>query len=162
MAAPASAATVPQGARGGAAGTEPEVRRFTQLRGEFVLAQPKNAISSALAHASGVGCFTMSVNGRAADVAERNRSFMDPGWANIPTARMLYRQYDVRALIRDGTNVVGARLGQCKYGYQGSFCAGAHGSLAKCRAFRLHMLIAFGQPSMEHGSSTEPRFARGQ
>ena len=116
---------------------------FTQLRGNFALAQPPSAISSALAHASGVGCFTMSVNGLAADATANNASYMDPGWANVPSVRMLYRQYDVSSLLRSGTNVIGARLGQCKYGYQGSFCAGAHGSLATCRAFRMLLIVTY-------------------
>lgn len=120
---------------------------FTQMRGSFTLEQPRRAVVSALAHASGVGCFAMSLNGRAADAAEANTSYMNPGWANIPTVRMLYRQFDVHSLLLDGPNVVGARLGQCKYGYQGSFCTGAHGSLAACRAFTLHLSIRYDDGS---------------
>ena len=74
-------------------------------------------------------------------------SFMDPGWSNIPAVRMLYRQYDVAALLRDGANVLGARLGQCKYGYQGSFCEGARGSTATCRAFSMNLVIRYADGS---------------
>ena len=104
---------------------------FTQLRGDFTLAQPVQQISTALAHAAGVGCFALSINGRAADASAKNASYMNPGWANLPTVRTLYRTFDASALLRDGANVLGARLGQCKYGYEGAFCAGAHGSLPR-------------------------------
>ena len=103
---------------------------FTQLRGDFTLAQPPSSMVSALAHASGVGCFALTVNGAAADAADANRSYMNPGWANVPTVRMLYQQFDISSLLRKGPNVLGVRLGQCKYGYQGAFCSGAHGSTA--------------------------------
>jgi hypothetical protein len=120
---------------------------FTQLRGDFALNQPTKAVASAFAHASGVGCFALTVNGRPASSAEANASYMDPGWSNVPTVRMLYRQYDVSSLLQDGGNVLGARLGQCKYGYQGSFCAGAHGSTATCRAFSMNLVIRYADGS---------------
>ena len=50
--------------------------------------------------------------GRAADAAEANASYMNPGWANVPTVRTLYRQFDVGSLLLDGANVIGVRLGQ--------------------------------------------------
>ena len=116
---------------------------FTQLRGEFPLTQPRLAVVTALAHAAGVGCFALTVNGRRADAIERNASFMNPGWANVPTVRTLYRQFDISALLLDGINVLGIRLGQCKFGYQDSFCEGAHGALATCRAFSLDLRLRY-------------------
>jgi hypothetical protein len=40
---------------------------FTQLRGDFALLQPLANVPTALAHATGVGCFAMSVNDKNAD-----------------------------------------------------------------------------------------------
>ena len=58
------------------------------------------------------------LRGQPADSIDSNSSFMNPGWANVPTVRSLYRQFDVSTMIVAGTNVLGVRLGQCKYGYQ--------------------------------------------
>ena len=133
----------------------------TQLRGAFELRQPRSAVASALAHAAGVGCFALTLNGEPTLLAPgANRTYMDPGWANVPTVRSLYMQYDVASLLRDGANVLGARLGFCKYGYQGSFCTGAHGSLPACRAFNLHLVIVFKdgtQQTVASGSNSSSR-----
>jgi len=138
---------------------------FTQLRGDFRLAQPRSHVVSALAHATGVGCFALTVNGHAADASASNRSYMNPGWANIPTVRMLYRQFDVAGSLFEGENVLGARLGQCKFGYEGSFCSGAHGSLSACRAFNLQLTIVFQDGTQQvvasHASSAAPTAVHG-
>ena len=47
-------------------------------------------------------------------------------------------------LLRAGAaNAVGFRLGMCKYGYLGSFCDGAHGATAACRAAVLQLNVKF-------------------
>ena len=53
-----------------------------QLRGDFAFLQPLANVSTALAHATGVGCFAMSVNDKNADVA-LSISCMNPGWSNF-------------------------------------------------------------------------------
>ena len=137
---------------------------YTQLRGDFLLAQPRANVVSALAHATGVGCFALTANGHAADANASNASYMNPGWANVPTVRMLYRQFDVTGSLLDGENVLGVRLGQCKYGYQGSFCSGAHGSLSACRAFNLMLTITFQDGTQQviasHASTASSRTSR--
>lgn len=111
---------------------------FTQLQGQFQLDQPANAVEQATAFASGVGCFSLTVNTKPV-----SSSVLDPGFNYVPSVRMLYRSYNVTTLIADGNNTVGAKLGFCKYGYQGSFCEGAHGSLATCRSLNAFILIRF-------------------
>ena len=71
----------------------------------------------------------------------------DPGWSNLPTVRTPYRAFDVTGLVRPGANVVAARLGFCKYGYQGAFCDGAGGATSACRGFVLQLVIKFGDGS---------------
>ena len=70
-------------------------------------------------------------------------SFMDPGWATLPTARVTYRAYDVTAHFKKATAPQQLRvsLGMCKYGYQGSFCVGAHAANGACKAFLLSLHI---------------------
>ena len=95
----------------------------------------------------------MSING----VHASNTTFMAPGWAFEPTVRVLYEAYDVTSLLRPAeTNVVGVRLGFCKYGYQNAFCDGAHGSLATCRAFILQLSVRYSDGSRGSFFSSAP------
>lgn len=80
----------------------------TAIRTGFVLEAKK--IASATAYASGAGCFALTVNG-----AKATEAFLEPSWANLPPARMLYRAYNVAALLQSGKeNALGIRLGMCK------------------------------------------------
>ena len=55
-------------------------------------------------------------------------SFMDPGWATLPTERVTYRAFDLTSQFASSAppRQLQVALGMCKYGYQGSFCVGAH------------------------------------
>eukprot|EP00041_Stephanoeca_diplocostata_P034486 m.1179680 g.1179680 ORF g.1179680 m.1179680 type:complete len:955 (+) comp24529_c0_seq57:140-3004(+) len=110
----------------------------TLLRGQFHL-PPEPLIRSASAFVSGVGCAELTVNGKKPD----NTSFLNPGWAVLPTVRNVYRAYDVATMLVPGNNVLGIRLGMCKYGYQGAFCEGAGGATAQCRGAVLRVQVHF-------------------
>jgi len=117
----------------------------TQLRGEFPLELSEGVqVASAIAYVSGVGCFSFSVNGQrlaGGGEGEPGGSFLDPGFSTVPTYRLLYRAFDVTTLLRKGSNVVGARLGQCKFGYLRTFCEGADAWKPACRAFVLQLNV---------------------
>ena len=69
--------------------------------------------------------------------------------------RMLYRAYDVSALLKPGApNAVGLRLGMCKYGYLGGFCDGAHGATAACKAAIVRISVKMEDGSVKNISST--------
>jgi len=87
----------------------------TQMRTTFTLPKGRGAIASATAYASGVGCFSLELNGAP------QSDFMDPGWAVLPSKRVLYRAYDVamHTLAAPAVNAIGVRLGMCKYGKTG-------------------------------------------
>ena len=40
--------------------------------------------------------------------------FLEPSWANVPMVRMLYRAYDVKALLHPAANGLGLRLGMVR------------------------------------------------
>jgi hypothetical protein len=128
----------------------------TALRGRFALPATRGAITTATAYVSGVGCVELTVNG----VKPNNSSFMNPGWANLPTVRNLYSAHDVTSVLvggsAGGVNVIGMRLGMCKYGYQGAFCAGAGGATATCRGAIMVISVHFadGGPPLNVTTST--------
>lgn len=110
------------------------------LRGQFhIPSQPAPAVRSASAFISGVGCAELTVNGIKPD----NSSFLNPGWAVLPTVRNVYRAYDVATMLVPGNNMLGIRLGMCKYGYQGAFCEGAGGATSQCRGAIVHVHVQF-------------------
>ena len=110
------------------------------------------AMVSATLLASGVGCFSLTINGQSVDTAYPT-SRMDPGFSTAPRARLLYRAYDVLPLLINGSSddrnkaaasfVVGARLGFCKYGFLYNECEGAHATHAKCRAISLQLTMTY-------------------
>ena len=114
------------------------ISQFTQARSNFTL-KPGTDIASATAYASGVGCYALSVNGQpAAD------SMMDPGWSTISPMRLLYRAYDVSALLRRGENGIGVRLGFCHYSYiDQAFCKGGHAMRGTCRGFVMCLSVKY-------------------
>ena len=85
-------------------------------------ARPKD-IANVTVFASGVGCFRVQIDGE--NVAS---SFLDPGWHTLPTMRIPYRAFDItRFFLRPKVpRNIEVSLGMCKYGYQNSFCKGAH------------------------------------
>ena len=107
------------------------------------LVHPSSAsarVVNATAFASGVGCFAMQIDDEAV-----SSSFMDPGWATLPTARVTYRAFDLTPRFASAAppRELRVSLGMCKYGYQGSFCVGAHGSNAACKAFLLSLQVTY-------------------
>jgi hypothetical protein len=120
----------------------------------------KNMISASLL-ASGIGCFSLTINGQNVDTAYPT-SRMDPGFSTAPRARLLYRAYDVLPLLNgsDGSGggsgnstaayfVIGVRLGFCKYGFLYNECEGAHAAHAKCRAISLQLTMSYADGSKQ-------------
>jgi len=133
----------------------------TMLRSSPFLARNNTMVSASLL-ASGVGCFSLTINGLNVDTAYPT-SRMDPGFSTAPRARLLYRAYDVLPLLdgSDGSNgssssdsnktaaffVIGVRLGFCKYGFLYNECEGAHATHAKCRAISLQLTMTYADGS---------------
>ena len=132
----------------------------TMLRSSPFSARNTTMVSASLL-ASGVGCFSLTINGANVDTAYPT-SRMDPGFSTAPRARLLYRAYDVLPLLdgSDGstsgtsstsktaaTFVVGVRLGFCKYGFLYNGCHGAHATHAKCRAISLQLTMTYADGS---------------
>ena len=74
---------------------------------------------------TGVGCYRAYVNGRALSAP------LAPGFGFAPSARALFDTFDLTAALRAGENVVGLRVGSCKWGAFGQYCTG---SAAQCNA----------------------------
>ena len=112
--------------------------------------------------ASGIGCFSLTINGLSVDTAYPT-SRMDPGFSTAPRARLLYRAYDVLQLLnssdgdgsggsgsnKTGSFVVGVSLGFCKYGFLYNECEGAHATHAKCRAISLQLTMKYADGSKQ-------------
>jgi len=65
----------------------------------------KGAAARARAYVSGLGCYRMSINGQRV-----GGDVFTPGWTHYPK-RVQYQTYDVTDLLREGTNALGAMLG---------------------------------------------------
>ena len=82
------------------------------------VAQPRSSsstvtVKSAVAYASGVGCFSMRIDGKLVST-----SYMDPGWHTLPTVRIPYRAYDVTDMLASSggaSSTLTVGLGMCKY-----------------------------------------------
>eukprot|EP01051_Picozoa_sp_SAG22_P004325 SAG22_NODE_229_length_14598_cov_13.257052_6_plen_980_part_00 len=123
----------------------------TQLRGTFSVPLGKT-VKRATAYASGIGVFQMTMNGK--NVSD---SFLDPGFSTVPSWRMLYRAFDVTALMAKGAgapNAVGVRLGQGKYGYLQSYCTPSDAFQPGCRAFLLSLSMEFSDGSRQNFTTT--------
>jgi hypothetical protein len=79
------------------------------LRRSFTLDKP---VRHAVLCLSGLGCYDLSVNGRAAAPA-----LMNPGWTDYART-VLYNTIEVTDLLRPGTNVLGVQLGGGMYDVQ--------------------------------------------
>ena len=89
-----------------------------QLRFSFQLSS--SSIERAVAYASGLGLYTLHINGKRVGGGV---DVLSPGWSTVPTVRVIANGYDVLTFLQEGENVVGMRLGQGKYGYVHEFCA---------------------------------------
>eukprot|EP01043_Picozoa_sp_COSAG02_P042899 COSAG02_NODE_3688_length_6381_cov_4.744349_1_plen_607_part_00 len=111
-------------------------------------------VVNATAFASGVGCFAIKIDNEAV-----SSSFMDPGWATLPTARVTYRAFDLtsRFASDDPPKQLRVSLGMCKYGYQGSFCTGAHAANGACKAFLFSLQVTYsdGTVAVVQSSATD-------
>ena len=84
-----------------------------------------------------LGCHEVFLNGQ-----KLGPSVLEPGFSTVPSTRLLYVTHDVGQLLRRGErNVVGVRLGSCKYGWMHTYCAAGP---AKCLGVKLQMLNAQG------------------
>jgi len=78
-------------------------------------------ITRAVAYASAQGVYTLHLNGARLGATE---AVLTPGWATVPTYRLAADAFDVTAALTAGAeNVLGLRLGQGKFGYNGEFCS---------------------------------------
>lgn len=110
------------------------------------LAPPSGAnVANVTVYASGVGCFSIRLDGEPI-----SSSYMDPGWGTLPTVRVTYRAFDVTRQWTRGSlsqtvfpKMLEVSLGMCKYGYQGSFCVGAHASTDVCKAFLMTLRVTY-------------------
>ena len=93
------------------------------LRGTVTL--DSTPVRRARLYATGVGCYQLFVNGELLSLE------LAPGFGHAPSARALFDTYDVGRYIQQGENVVGLRLGSCKWGAFGQYCSG---SAAQCNA----------------------------
>jgi hypothetical protein len=112
----------------------PWVGGFNQLRTEF---EPPTSSPVSLLVTS-LGCNEVFVNGE-----KVGSGLFEPGFSTVPTHRLLYNEHDVTSLLVDGpTNVIGVRLGTCKYGWMNTYCA--EGS-EKCLGFKLQLATKDGK-----------------
>ncbi len=81
--------------------------------------------------------------GLAVFILSRPILFTDAG-QTVYTSRVLYASLDITAALQPGSNAIGARIGNYKWGYLDVWCplreVGAHG----CRAFKVSTLQAKG------------------
>jgi hypothetical protein len=107
---------------------------FGEMRTEVQVSGDEDASAYSL-HFAAVGCGELRINGVVATNA------MSPGWATIPEVATLYESLDVTDLIQPGENVLGVRIGKCKWGYRGEYCAGTP---AECNAARFELHSSSG------------------
>ena len=132
----------------------------TQLRSTFAV---RSAPTRATLYASGLGCFSLSLNGASVSGASPHSvgsSLMDPGWSTIPNMRLLYTAYNVSSKLRPGDNVLGVRLGFCHYGYiDQAFCISGHAERDSCRAFLMVLSLTYEDGTTHNITSTPASFA---
>ena len=132
----------------------------TQLRSTFTV---RSAPTRATLYASGLGCFSLSLNGASVSGASPHSvgsTLMDPGWSTIPNMRLLYTAYNVSSKLRPGDNVLGVRLGFCHYGYiDQAFCISGHAERDSCRAFLMVLSLTYEDGTTHNITSTPARFA---
>lgn len=101
---PWSAAAVVDGK--GVPGTNPLANKTVLVRKEFPV---EAGLKRAVVHASGLGGYTMSINGHS--VGDRRLS---PGWTDA-TQQVLYDTFDVTDLLTQGANAIGMTLASSMY-----------------------------------------------
>ena len=109
---------------------------YNQMRANFSLFAP---IKRARVYAAGVGAFYLYINGqRASD------NIMDPPQSVYPR-RTLYMTYDVTTmLVPDAVNIIGAQLGNYKWGYNDVWCNMTEsGGPNGCRALALRLVVEY-------------------
>jgi hypothetical protein len=128
----------------------------TQLRREFDLG-PGAARGAASLFVASLGCHEAFLNGR-----RLGASVLEPGFSTVYPARVLYVAHNVSALLRPGANVLGVRLGACKYGWQQTYCALGQ---RRCAAVKLELLTPAGEvalhsePASGHWRATRGPYA---
>ena len=116
---------------------------FNQLRRNFSL---PSAPARARAYVTGVGCYELFVNGaRVAADGEGRETLINPGFSTIYSSRVLYNAYNVAPLLTAGENVLGLRLGMCKWGYLGEFCTAGP---TACNSGLLLLSLGGGAPAV--------------
>ena len=103
------------------------------MRGSLMLSN--NPVRRARLYATGVGCYQLYLNGNLIS------SPLSPGFGHAPSARALFDTYDVALQLRTGENVVGLRIGSCKWGAFGQYCTG---TASQCNAGWASLVIDQG------------------
>ena len=96
-------------------------------------------ITSARAYSSALGLYALFTNGQRAGGGRD--AVLTPGWATVPTTRVVADAFDISLSLAAGENVLGLFLGQGKYGYNREFCSAAD---ATCYAAVLEVVITQG------------------
>lgn len=137
----------------GLPGANPRANDAILLRREFTV---KPGLRRAIFHVSGLGHYTLSVNG-----ASATNRLLTPGWTE-PSQTVLYDTYDLTEKLQSGANALGLTLAGGMYNVQES--KGRYVKFAS--AFR--PLVAFGQLRLEYedGSvefvATDPQWKVGK
>ena len=100
-----------------------------QLRAQFTVAD-KTGGPFALS-LTALGCYEAFVNGQ-----KVGPGVLEPGFSTVPSKRLLFAEHDITSALRLGDNVVGVRLGSCKYGWMHTYCADTP---AKCVGIKLQL-----------------------
>jgi len=108
---------------------------FNQIRGTMTVPQGAQ-IQEAFVTVTGVGAYYLYINGeRVGD------HIMSPAQTVYPK-RILYEVFDVTRLIRPGPNLVGAMLGNVKWGYDDLWCNMTTANGPKgCQALLLQLVV---------------------
>src|SRR5262245_14045464 len=110
--------------------------------------QVKGVVRSARVYATSLGVYELELNGQ-----RIGDQLFTPGWTSY-RRRLQYQTYDVTALLRSGSNVIGATLGDGWYrGYLGFF--GQRNNYGRQLALRLQLDIQYQNGRSERVTSDE-------
>ena len=88
------------------------------MRTSFTLSSGQTILRARF-HVSAAGCYHAYING------QRISNELSPGFSHAPSARIPYDTYDVSKYVIIGNeNVIGLRIGSCKFGTYGQYCKG--------------------------------------
>jgi hypothetical protein len=121
-----------------------------QLRSDFTLSTTEKPLRARV-HVTGVGAFYLSLNGQ-----RLGDHIMDPPQTVYPY-RVMYSTFDVLPLLKPGPNVLGAILGNYKWGYTDIWCnMTSAGGPNGCRALQLQLVVQMADGTeLVHTTNTQ-------